>query len=120
MGCIDHQPYAMLQTERLHRLCIHCPIDAQPVMQGDGLLARLGAVVIGLPLGTLHETLVRLAASALFQHLYGLTPFRRSSKYQYHASPCLNRCVKYFEYNSERPLRLSMASPTTSIVVSVR
>ena len=82
MGSIHDEPYLMLTDEQLHRLAVQCAIDALTIVQRDVLLTRLGAVVIDV--------------TALFQHLHGLTPFRRSSEYQYHdSSPCLKRWVKY-------------------------
>ena len=70
MGCIDYQPDVMRQAKLLHRRYIHRPVDTLAMMHRDVLLTRLGAVVIGI--------------TRLFQHLHGLAPFSRSSKYQYH------------------------------------
>ena len=66
-------------------LCVF-PIQTDAIVQGDVLLASLGAIIIGMALGTLHETFVSLAASALFQHLYRLAALCRSSEYQYHSN----------------------------------
>ena len=70
MGCIDDQTDIMFTTERQHPLCIERSVYPLPMMQGDVLLTRLRAVIIGV--------------TPLFQHFYSLSALCRSSEYQYH------------------------------------
>ena len=80
VGGIDDEADAMPADEGSHCLCIHRPVNARAVMKRQQLLTRLRTVIIGV--------------ASLFEHLSRLAPFRRSTKYEYHASPCRKRWVK--------------------------
>ena len=110
MGSINYQTDVMHTTEQTHRLTIQRSINALTMMQRDVLLARLGTIIIG--------------GATLFQHLCGLTTFRRPSKYQYHIlQQCLDLLLNLghiiFDQNIGAVAFLAVAVVDQRIVESV-
>ncbi len=71
MCSINYEPYLMLFTEPVHRLCVECPIDTMTMMKCQLLFTCLGAVEIFRP--------------RLLKHLCCLPALCCSSEYQYHS-----------------------------------
>ena len=111
VGCIDNQADFVLSAKASHRFSIQSSVYALPVMQGNVLLTRFGAVEVG--------------RTCLFQHLRSLTSFCCSSENQYHDSIVLPCCLQRYSFfcimhlNSPNSiLLLSSFLPTLSTLCS--